>query len=247
MHYNPYVPYTPSNIITYTASEKLPETTSDKNGGLHINAFNTTITSHTFEGSIGTIEFAEDVTSIGNKAFYGCSKLTSITIPNSVTSIGTYAFQSCASLANIDIPNSVTSIGNYAVGTCVSLTSVTIPNSVTSIGDGVFDSCKRLASVTIPNSVTSIGNGAFNRCAVLTSMEIPNSVTSIGNYAFRNCSSLTSITSNATTAPTIQSDTFKDVKTDGTLYVPIGSSGYDTWMGTGDYYLGKYNWTKVEQ
>lgn len=64
---------------------------------------------------------------------------------------------------------------------------------------------------------------------------------------FKNCSGLTSIVSNATTAPTIQSNTFQYVKTGGTLTVPIGSSGYDVWMGTGNYYLGKYNWTKVEQ
>lgn len=66
-------------------------------------------------------------------------------------------------------------------------------------------------------------------------------------YVFTNCSSLTSITSNATTAPSIQSSTFQSIKTGGTLYVPIGSSGYDTWMGTGNYYLGKYNWTKADQ
>ena len=48
-------------------------------------------------------------------------------------------------------------------------------------------------------------------------------------------------------APSVNSSTFVNVKNGGTLYVPIGSSGYDTWMSTGDYYLGKYGWTKVEQ
>ena len=56
-----------------------------------------------------------------------------------------------------------------------------------------------------------------------------------------------SITSHATTAPTIARRTFESIYSNGTLTVPIGSSGYDVWMGTGDYYLGKYNWTKVEQ
>jgi hypothetical protein len=58
---------------------------------------------------------------------------------------------------------------------------------------------------------------------------------------------LANIISLATTAPTIQSITFYGVKTNGTLTVPQGSTGYDTWMGTGNYYLGKYGWTKVEQ
>jgi len=58
---------------------------------------------------------------------------------------------------------------------------------------------------------------------------------------------LISITSLATTAPTIASSTFNNIKTGGTLTVPSGSTGYDAWMSTNDYYLGKYNWTKVEQ
>ena len=93
---------------------------------------------------------------------------------------------------------------------------------------------------------TSIGSSAFNGCSGLTSIDISDSVTSIGGYFLYNCSSLRNITSNATTAPTIQSDTFKNVKTNGALYVPTGSSGYDTWMQNANYYLGLYNWTKVE-
>ena len=134
------------------------------------------------------------VTSIGEYAFYYCSALTSITIPNSVTSIGWCAFYYCSGLTSITIPNSVTSIGNEAFYGCSGLTSVTIGNSVTSIGSSAFSRCSGLTFVTIGNSVTSIGSRAFHRCSGLTSVTIPNSVTSIGSSAFDHCSGLTSVT-----------------------------------------------------
>ena len=133
------------------------------------------------------------VTSIGNYAFYYCSGLTSIEIPNSVTSIGNEVFSYCSSLTSVTIGNSVTSIGIYAFSYCRGLTSVTIPNSVTSIREYTFFSCRGLISVTIPNSVTSIGDYAFTGCSSLTSVTSPNSVTSIGDWAFAHSSGLTSI------------------------------------------------------
>ena len=112
----------------------------------------------------------------------------------SVTSIGFGAFYYCSGLTSVTIPNSVTSIGNSAFESCTYLTLVTIGNSVISIGNSAFESCIGLTSVTIPNSVTSIEGAAFLICSGLTSVTIPNSVTSIGNLAFFNCSNLTTIT-----------------------------------------------------
>ncbi len=134
-----------------------------------------------------------NVTSIGEKAFYYCSSLTSIEIPNSVTSIGGKAFSGCSSLTNIEIPNSVTSIESSAFYWCSKLTSIKIPNSVTSIGKEAFSMCSSLTNIEIPNSVTSIESSAFYGCSSLTSIEIPNSVTSIGYSAFNGCKGLTSI------------------------------------------------------
>ena len=209
----------------------------------------TSIEEWTFSGciSLTSMTIPNSVASIGDNAFNNCRNLISVIIPDSMTSIGSGAFYGCWSLTSITIPNSVTYIGYSAFRDCSSLTSVTIPNSVTSIGDSFLSHCSGLTSVIIPNSVNSIGNYAFQSCTGLTSVTIPSSVTSIGNGAFRDCSSLISIICNATTAPTIQSSTFRDVETNGTLTVSAGSTGYNTWMGTGNYYLGKYNWTKVEQ
>ena len=132
----------------------MSETTSDKNPGFRTDAFNTTIQSHEFSDGKGTITFNDVVTYIGNKAFSGCSGLTSIDIPNSVTSIGDSAFYSCSGLTSIDIPNSVTSISNYAFSGCSGLTSIDIPNSVTSISNYAFSGCSGLTSINYDGTTT---------------------------------------------------------------------------------------------
>ena len=115
------------------------------------------------------------VTSIGNYAFYDCTGLTSVTIPDSVTSIGKKAFSWCKGLTSVTIPDSVTSIGKNAFSWCKGLTSVTIPDSVTSIGDKAFYDCTGLTSVTIPDSVQSIGGYTFSGCGKLCRVVIPGS------------------------------------------------------------------------
>lgn len=102
----------------------------------------------------------------------GTCKDADIIIPTThhnlpVTSIGVYAFYGCTGLAEIIIPDSVTRIGYYAFCRCTRLTSITIPNSVTSIGVGAFYNCTGLTSITIPESVTSIGESAFENCSGL--------------------------------------------------------------------------------
>ena len=141
-----------------------------------------------------SIDIPNSVTSIGVWAFKDCSGLTSIEIPNSVTYIGYEAFKGCSGLTSIEIPNSVKTLGREAFYHCYGLTSATIGNSVTLIDDCTFYECSRLTSVTIGNSVTTIGRLAFNICRNLTRINIPDSVTYIGDEAFYKCSSLASIT-----------------------------------------------------
>ncbi len=143
----------------------------------------------------------DDVVSIGDNAFAGCTGLKTIKIPSSVASIGCDAFSSCSSLTSIDIPSGVTSIGAFAFYSCSSLGLISIPDSLTVIADYAFDECSSLTSVVIPDGVTSIGYYAFSYCSALTSVTIGNGVTFIDSFAFYDCTSLTSvaISSNLTT------------------------------------------------
>ena len=135
------------------------------------------------KGPTGALEIPARVTYNGNNY--------------SVVSIGLQAFYQCSGLTSVTIPNSVTSIGDEAFEYCIGLTSVTIPNSVTSIGDGAFSNCSGLTSVTIPSSATTIGARAFKECGV-TSLTIPATVETIGNEAFAYCYNLNTLYFNAT-------------------------------------------------
>ena len=156
------------------------------------------------------------VTSIGEHAFYECSGLTNVTIPNSVSIIESSAFSGCSGSLydtttipglklldgwvvgrtsdisqNLNLTG-VRGIGNFALCECNLLTSVTI-NGAAYIGPFAFDSCDALTSVTI-NNVKDITGLAFRRCSALTRVTIGNNVMRIGSNAFEDCSSLTRVT-----------------------------------------------------
>ncbi len=130
----------------------------------------------------------DGVTGIADRAFSGAD-ITTIEIPKSVTSIGEDAFFECTKLTSIKIPDSVKSIGEYAFGNS-GLVSVTLPGNITSIGNLLFSGCESLTSIEIPKKVTSIGESAFEGCKNLTGIKIPDSVKSIGEAAFEGCDNL---------------------------------------------------------
>ncbi len=175
---------------TYTDSQGVTYTLGDDSTHYIVFDFDDSVTEVVIPSAIDGVP----VTTIGDEAFKGCRRVTSITIPDGVTSIGVSAFYQCNSLTSITIPDSVTTIGDRAIFNCYNLTSITIPDSVTTIGYMAFSGCGSLTSLTIPDSVTMIGDYAFHYCGGLTSITIGNSVTTIGEYAFFKCSELTSLT-----------------------------------------------------
>lgn len=135
-----------------------------------------------------------NVRSIQGGAFYGCTSLKSVIIPDEVEKIGSYAFQKCTSLASISIPDKVESIGSYAFEKCDSLKSVSISSSVTSIGEKVFSDCYNLNSIIVDpannvydsrdNCNAIIETSSNTLIAGSNTTKIPESVTAIGSNAF---------------------------------------------------------------
>ena len=134
------------------------------------------------------------VTSICQNAFYGCTALASVEIPDSVTSIGNSAFWACASLTDIVIPGSVNELGYAVFSGCSNLVSATLSDGLLSTGDRTFSDCSALSHVIFPDGLKSIGHETFLRCTGLTEIVIPDGVTEIGVYAFSDCENLSDIT-----------------------------------------------------
>ena len=220
---------------------------------------------YTSDNNLGTVfgtqveeyVLGNNITSIRNNTFCGCSNLTSVTIPESVTTIGVSAFYGCSNLSSVTIPENVTNLGSSAFADCGGLTLVTLNSNsvvskvytsdnnlgtvfgtqveeyilgdnITHIGPNTFSGCINLTSVTIPKSVTYIGVSAFYGCSNLSSVTIPESVTTLGSSAFRGCSSLISVTI-PNNLQCIESLAFADCSSLTLVTIPNSVTYIDNW------------------
>lgn len=184
------------------------------NAVININAF-------MGDTSLKTVNLS-GVKSISNYAFNGCSDLTTVNFGEELTTIGYSAFQGCTSLEKVDFPKSLTSISGYAFEKCKKIESVNIPDNVSTLNDDTFSNCSSLKNITIGKGCTSISAVAFRNSTALEnitvsedntkytsvdgvlytkdkttllkfpggrkdSFTIPDSVTTIGTHAFENC------------------------------------------------------------
>ena len=171
--------------------------------------FGANIVSNTYENGQGVITFDNEVTRIGEQAFYDCATLTSISIPSTISEMNKNAFSGCKNLKRVDISDLsawcriafkystvssplYNSADLYLNGEI--LTDLVIPSDITVLNFGAFYGCTSLKSVTIPSHVTSIGKSAFCKCTSLTNVTMENGVTTLGDSVFANCSGLAEIT-----------------------------------------------------
>lgn len=148
------------------------------------------------EGKTGSYTVPFEVTSFGDKAFYGCDQLTSVVIPN-VAEIPSETFSYCTGLTGVTFGAGVTEIadsysyaGQYSAGAfqgCTGLTGVNIPDNITHIGKRAFLGCSRLARVTAGTGVTRIGDDAFNGCGELEEICFYGDAPAASDSSFENC------------------------------------------------------------
>ncbi|MBE6927594.1 MAG: hypothetical protein E7467_03770 [Ruminococcaceae bacterium] len=162
----------------------------------------------------------ETLTELSAKAFYYCTKATTLHFGSNLKTIGASAFEGCESvreltllqgmnvggsafkdsgLVKLTIPDRAEgakdiTLGKYAFDDCRHLEEVYIGDSVTTISDYAFRNCTALKKLTIGGRVSTIGKYAFNGDTALAEVKFPNSLTLIDDFAFMYCTGLKKIT-----------------------------------------------------
>jgi len=162
--------------------------------------------------SLEEVKLGANIKSIGESAFYSCSRLYSVIFNDGLLEIGSHAFEKCFALEEISLSDTVTEIGYGAFHHCYSLSRVSLPDSVESIGDYAFADCgqlsyfytggaasignsafqndKKLSSAVLGEGLKKIGGNAFSSCSALTGISFPSALTEIGKGAFSYCEAL---------------------------------------------------------
>ena len=125
------------------------------------------------KGESGAVK--SKLTAISVSMFEGCSKLTSITIPESVKTIGEDAFTSCIALTDVELGIGVQTLGKRAFRGCTALKTLdlTSATSLTNINDRAFEGNTALDKIIIPNSVQNIGKNQLAGCTALNYISVP--------------------------------------------------------------------------
>ena len=145
-----------------------------------------------FQGcsKLTTLNLGEDLQVVGSDAFNGCKNVTKLTFPDATTTIGSRAFQDCSSVTEVTVGKGLKSIGANAFLNCKSFTALLLPNGFTTMGESAFEGCIKLTVAKLGKSLTAVPARAFKDCIALSEMRVPATVKSIGDEAFYNDYSL---------------------------------------------------------
>ncbi len=141
------------------------------------------------------VELLEPCRSIGNYAFYECTSLKELVIPNGVNSIGVRAFYKCTSLWKAELPSSLVTIREGAFYGCGSLLSVSFEEGLTTVGINAFYGCDSLKNLCLPHSLNVLPASCFAGCRSLVGIDL-GGVTEVGAQAFRHCTAVVSVHAN---------------------------------------------------
>lgn len=145
-------------------------------------------------GALEHIYGCENVTSMGDEAFAGCTSLVSFDVPSGLASIPNRAFWGCTSLESVNTTGStIKKIGKSAFEECRSLTSFYMPDSLKELSDRSFYQASSLQNIYFNSILAEIPPYAFSSCTSLTKVHIPRNIKTIGENAFLGCTALTDI------------------------------------------------------
>lgn len=123
---------------------------------------------------------------IGARAFYGCRRITSVTIPDNIQIIDSSAFRWCVSLSNVGISKNVKRIGPDCFRNCNNLRNFHFPSDLVVINQGAFRASGLIEAI-LPESLQVIEAVAFESCRALERVYFPKTLKHIGKEAFANC------------------------------------------------------------
>lgn len=116
----------------------------------------------------------EGIETIRNYAFYGCSELRSVVLPDTLTDIGTYAFYNCTNLKDINLPSGLTSIGARCFMNCKAIEKIVVPAGVTSIPTYCFNTCSKLSTlILVGDTVKTATTANILNATAIYNDEIP--------------------------------------------------------------------------